>query len=230
MKLQKTLMQLMLILMPFSFIWAQSDMSQNKERRGPSFHIDIANSAVPDNFDMSRLSIYLQIMYDELQFIKIQDGFESNYEVTVIVYDDDEFQVDGKLWKETIFLNDYDQTNSRNDFSFTFTSLDLEPGKYKVAVSVQDLDTEISQGIKFDTKLRDFSKKKITASDIIFLKKVNFDSLGIKSITPELTNPYKGLTDPAFAYFEIYNPTGEPKAQIKYSIRGVNSKFEIKDE
>jgi len=229
MNLQKTLMLLMLILMPFSFIWAQADMSQGREKKGPSFHIDIANSAVPDNFEMSRLNIYLQIVYDELQFIKIQDGFEANYEVTVIIYDDDDFQVDGKLWKETIFLNDYDQTNSRDDFSLTFTSFDLEPGKFKIVVSVQDLDTQSSQGIKFDTKLRDFSKKKILASDVIFLSHVNYDSLGIKSITPVLTNPYKGLTSPAFVYFELYNPTGEPKAEINYTIRGVNSKFEIKD-
>ncbi|MBN2410355.1 GWxTD domain-containing protein [candidate division KSB1 bacterium] len=204
-------------------------MSQTLEKKGPSYNIDIANTAVPDNFDMSRLNIYFQIVYDELQFIKIQDGFEANYEVTVIVYDDDEFQVDGKLWKETIYLDDYDKTNSQNDFSFTFTSFDLDPDKYKIMVSVQDLETEKAQGIKFDTKLRDFSKNKVTASDIIFLKGVSYDSLGIKSITPELTNPYKGLTVPAYAYFEIYNPSGEPEAEINYTIRGLNSKFEIKD-
>ncbi len=229
MKLYSKIILLLLFLTPISFLWAQADMSQTTEAKGPSFHIDIANSATPDNFEMSRLNIYVQILYDELQFIKIQDGFEANYEVTVIVYDNDDFQVDGKLWKETIYLNDYDETNSQNDFSFTHTSLDLDPDKYKVVVSVQDLETEKAQGIKFDTQLRNFSKNKITASDIIFLKYVGYDSLGIKSITPELTNPYKGLTAPAWAYFEIYNPTGEPKAEINYTIKGVNSKFEIKD-
>jgi len=215
--------------MPLLNIWAQADMSQSKEKKGPSFHIDIANTAVPEKFNISRLNIYIQVVYDELQFIKIQDGFEANYEVTAIIYDNDNFQVDGKIWKETIYVNNYDQTNDRNIFNLTFTSFDLEPDKYKVMVSVQDVDTESSQGIKFDTKLIDFSKKKLQASDIIFLSGITFDSLGIKTITPVLTNPYKGLTKPAYMYFEIYNPTQETDAQINYTIKGINSKFEIKD-
>lgn len=226
----KHLIALILILVIAASTFAQVDMSQSKDNKGPEFHIDIANMAVPENDELSRLFIYVEVVYDELQFIKIQDGYEANYEITAVVFDKDNYQVDGKIWRETITVDTFDQTNNRNEFHQTRTKFDLEPKKYKLVVSVSDMDTEKSRAIRFNTELRKFPANKTFASDIVFLRSYTSDSLGIKTINPVLTNIHKGLVSPAFAYFEIYNPLGETEAQIEYKMKGVNSKTEIKDQ
>ncbi|HPG39358.1 MAG TPA: GWxTD domain-containing protein [bacterium] len=226
-------MQKLTLLTVFLLCWvvatgtlAQVDMNQSGDNKGPEFHIDVANMAVPTNNELSRLFIYIEVVYDELQFIKIQDGYEANYEITAVVFDKDNFQVDGKIWRETVTVNSYDQTNDRNIFHQTHTRFDLESKKYKIVVSVLDVDTEKSRAIRFNTELREFPTAKTSISDILFLREYTTDSLGIKSINPVLTNSHKGLITPAFAYLEIYNPTGETEAQIEYKIKGINTKFE----
>jgi GWxTD domain-containing protein len=213
-----------------SSVLGQTEMTQSVESRRPEVHIDANNVAPPSNFEHSRLNLYAEVMYDDLQFVKSDSGFEASYEIAVVIKDKDGEQVDGKIWKEDLLVDNFDETNSRDKFSLTYDSFDLEPGKYKVTVTLQDLESDNITKRDFDTALRDFSKKKLQVSDILIVKNIEYDSLGIKSIWPEVSDRWKGVSNNAFAYFEIYNPNLADEADAEYEIYGQNTKIRFRDK
>ena len=215
------------ILFPLSLLFAQAEM-QRESTEPISFYIDVVNLQVPNKPDMSRLNTYVQVRYDDLYFVKTDDGFESSYECTAVIYDEkDDFQVDGRIWKETVNVKTFDQTNDANTFASTFARFDVPPADYLMVLSVQDIESGNKHAIKFKIKARDFTEDPVTISQITFLSDIEYDSLGVKSITPVVSSRQKGLSSPAFAFFEIYNQTDAENAEIKYEIRGINTRFKL---
>ena len=207
----------------------QTEMTQRIESRRPQVHIDANNVASPSDYEHSRLNLYAEVMYDDLQFVKNDSGFAASYEIAVVIKDKDGDQVDGKIWKEELSVESFAETNAHDKFGFTFDSFDLEPDKYKVAVTLQDLESDNVTKVDFDVTLRDF-KKKLRISDILIVKNIEYDSLGIKSIWPEVTDRFKGVSTNAFAYFEIYNPNLADEADVEYEIFGQNTKIRIQNK
>jgi GWxTD domain-containing protein len=223
----KTLTALLLFLT--TYINAQVEMSNFSEHRGAHFHFNTATGVVPDNPELNRLSIYVEIRNDELQFIKTTEGYEASYEVSAVILDDDDDQVDGKIWKEEVSVENYNETNKREANSLSFETFDLSSGKYKVHLAVQDLETEVESKSNFKIEIKKFSQKKLGLSEITFLKNVEKDSLGIITIYPAVTTMQRGLEGNAQAYFEIYNPMLEKSAKIETEIFGRNTKNKIKN-
>ncbi len=212
----------------FSNAFAQAEMRNYDEVNGPRVNYDISNVAVPDHPELSRVNIYVEIQYDELQFVKMPKSYEASYETSVLFIDKDGDQADGKIWKKEVDVNQYDDTNKSDKFSYTHASFDLPPGSYKLAISVQDVETEKTNKSKTKIKLRDFSKDKLTLSDITFVKKGMPDSLGENTWQPVVTNLGKGLRGDVAASFEIYNPGESNDANIQYEILGENTKDKYK--
>ena len=216
------------LLAGFAISFAQPEMSRYAEREGPIFHFDLVNVTNPNDLAISRLKIITEIAYDELQFVKVGDGYEASYEVSAIIFDKDGDQADGKIWKQEVFVTEYDQTNKREVFDLTERDFDLEPGKYKVSVSLQDLETNRSNSVNKTIKLKDFTGEKLQLSDIQYGSNVVFDSVGIKSFKPQVTDPFKGLKGNVYAIFEICDPRQSGEATIKYEIRGERTKEKIR--
>ncbi len=217
-----------LIFISMSTIWAQAEMGRGVETKGPAFHDDIVALAVPDDFSMNRLNVYVEVAYDELQFVKLEDGYQASYEISVVIFDQDGEQENGKIWKQTVSVQDYDQTNKQGIFDLSDEQFDLKPATYDVIVTLQDLETTFASKHKHTVHLRDFSKRNLALSSITFAK-VTEDSLGVKSIRPEVTDPLKGLGQEIFAYFEIYHSHSGDQATLEYRISGERTKTRIEE-
>jgi len=194
----------------------------------PKFHFDVINSAPPENFDQSRLTILLEVVYDELLFIKIADGFEATYEMTAVILKGND-QVAGKIWEETVRVDDYQRTNSRSDVSLSNQVFDVEPGKYKVRINFNDTQSKEKFKAEAEVKANDFSENHLSAGAFTFARKVEFEDDKVKSILPDVTNPYKGLSGPSNVYFEIYNPENVDSVQVNYKAEGQSSSSGYKD-
>ncbi len=180
----------------------------------PLFHHDLVIKAANETLKLARIDIFAEVLYDDLQFVKTAEDFEANYELSAVLMQGND-QVDGKIWKETVVVDSYDRTNSRGDISLTYASFnDVEPGKYKVILSYEDLESSQTYSIEQKIKVEDFSKPAISGSSITFARKVEIENNQIKSIFPEVTNTYKGLGAPSYAYFEVYNPKGYQTGQV----------------
>lgn len=212
-----------LLLVPV--LWGQTELERTTESR--MFFYDIINSKSPENPDLSRMAIIIEMVYDDLQFIKVKDGFEAQYEVTIAV-DKKGNQVTGDLWDETVTVNTFELTNSRRNVSLTNGVFDIKPGKYKVRIFLKDYQREEKFEAEAKVKLQKFADDQISAGGLAFARQINRTLEGnIQSIVPEVTNQYKGLGRNSKVYFEVYNPNNLDSVDIHYEIEGKNTETQI---
>ncbi len=208
---------------------AQVEMKQSQLYDLPTFHYDLVNVASPDA-TLSRLQLYLKIAFDELQFILSDEGFQARYEVSVVIYDQNGNQVDGKTQEEEVRVDSFDMTNSRLAYSVSYLKFDLEPGRYKIAIGLTDIETQKKRTIKDEFKLSDFTEKKLMVSNISLVRNLQVDSLGVKSYFPEIASCIKDVTDQLFVYFEIYSQSEDDEQfEISYTVKNMRGKEIIKN-
>jgi len=208
----------------------QVEMSAPVEVNGPLFHLDVVGNMEADSSAQSQINLYIEILYDDLQFVKLGEGFEASYEVSAVILDDDDDQVGGSIWKNTVYVQEYDGTNSREDYSLTYRSFPVEPGTYKLSIGVQDLETNRMTKQEAKVKIRDFAGKDLSVSDILFVSDLSVDPEGDRHVKPQVTNRTKGLRSPTFAYFEIYHQDQAGEAEVKVDIQGERTKTRLKKE
>ena len=163
---------------------AQVEMMQSQFYDLPTFHYDLVNVVSPDA-KLSRLQLYLKIAFDELQFTLSDETYEASYEVSVVIYDQNGNQIDGKIQEEEVKVDNFDLTNSRLTYNVSYLKFDLEPGRYKISIGLTDIETKKKRTIKDEFKLRDFTEKKLMVSDMSLVRNLQVDSLGVKSYFPE---------------------------------------------
>ena len=171
---------------------------------------------------MSRLNLYTEISYDNLQFIKRNELYEANYEISVIIYDRDGDQVDGKVWQKQITVDSYDATNSQHDYSFDNSFFHLEPGDYEIVLGFTDANTKQTHTLKQKERLKDFSSRSFSLSDVTMTENIEVDSLGVKSIKPVIPGYIRTTGTNLFIYFEIYTDTILDR-DLEYTYKIINA-------
>lgn len=217
------------IMLPWFLVYqheviAQAEMVQSQIYDLPTFHYDLVNVISPDP-DLSRLQVYLKIAFDELQFTISDQQFQANYEISVVIYDKDGNQIDGQIQEEELKADNFNLTNSRQAYGISYLKFDMEPGKYKISISLADVETNKKRTVKDEFQLRDFSEKKLMVSELSLVRNIMIDSLGVKSFQPDVANCIKDLTEQLYVYFEIYSRSEKDEQfQISYSIKDVKRK------
>jgi GWxTD domain-containing protein len=117
-----------------------------------------------------RVYLFVELMYDILQFTVDKNVYQANFETELIFADEKTDATFSQIWESSFSLTNYTLTNSRQKFFLTFDSLNLPPGNYDVSFRYQDLQGK--QNIPFKFKLQLPEKKKITVSSPLF---VNLD-------------------------------------------------------
>ncbi len=197
---------------------AQTELSRAHQSDVPLFHFDIVKKASLQDSSLGQLDITTKIAYDELQFTKGELGFNANYEITVVIYDDDKNQVDGTIWQKDVAVQQYEMTNSRNDFSYSEASFQVEPGEYEISVGLTDMDSRQKANKKESIIIPDYLGSVIGISDIIFARSVTSDSLGNLSIIPEVTDATSGVGNELFAIYEVYTDSSVNEVNVFYEI------------
>ncbi|MBN1480386.1 GWxTD domain-containing protein [candidate division KSB1 bacterium] len=190
----------------------------------PLFHYDIVAHAAMESLSSGRIDIFIEVVYDDVQFRKNDDTYQASYELSAIILDGRD-QVDGDLWKESLSVDAYEKTNSRRDIDLSHKVFRLDPGKYTVKLGFEDLESGQMYESEEKIVIDDYSKPPISGSEITFARKIEMENGRVKSIFPEVTTNYKGLGYPAFAYFEIYNPQRADEASVSVQISGENTGY-----
>ncbi len=199
---------------------AQVEFSTMQEQNGPDFHVDLVNTAVGPASHLSRLNVYLEIVYDELQFVKKEENFEATYEISVTIMDKDDDQADGEIWKELATATSFDMTNERTRLSQSHRHFDLEPGHYKVNIAVQDNETHRGSTRSLSIDLRDYQESTMRGSDILLVSEMQRDSTGAISIRPQVSDATKGIVDSTQAFFEVYCENPPQELTVSYELAG----------
>lgn len=195
----------------------------------PIFQLDTVNLAAGDP-QFSRLNIYIKITYDELQFIKpSKDKFMAQYETTITVLDKNGKKVDKKSFKDEVFVNTIDETNSTIQFQLKKVSFDMPPGSYQIVVDLEDLETQKTSQIKTPVKLDEYLEDELGVSGILYLDNLMQDENGQYVFEPRISNIKRGYY-PVIAYFEIYNVPKDDSFFVKYQLHDEEENIIFKDE
>jgi GWxTD domain-containing protein len=114
------------------------------------------------------ITIAYAVSYDELLFLKTDEGYRARFEVTAILYNEDGDQVTGDSWRREVRVAKYEETNSRRMTVKEELTLKALPGKYRLKVELNSLDTRSSGTIETMVEVPQISREGITLGPIVF--------------------------------------------------------------
>lgn len=208
--------------------WGQAEMSGFRDDAVPVFHFDVVNVASPVDTNLSRLNVYVKIAHDELSFVKTDSGYLAQYEISMVLFDEQGEQAAGSIIPRHILVQDYDATNSRTDFDITEASFDVKPSEYRLAIGLMDMETRKTGNRKTKVAARDFHNLPLAVSGVTLVSSVEEDSTGIIDYRPEVSDAQQGVKRGLHAYFEIYSRTNSDSVKIDYTIRNSQNETVLK--
>ena len=181
------------------------------------YYQDFVNMA-SDKPGLSRVDVYIQVPYKNVQFVKSSQGFTAKYSITASVFDSSKKKlIVEKTWNETINVIDFNMASSKENYSLSKRSFDLAPGVYSVRTLLQDKDSK-QQAIGENVfKVRSFDKN-ISLSDILMISKFD-SSQGKNAIIPNISRNIPTSKDRVKFYFEVYSKDStEGNRTFEYSV------------
>jgi GWxTD domain-containing protein len=130
---------------------------------------------------LPELYLSAEIQNDRLQFVKKDDAYETDYQISVIIRREKE-TLFKQNWEETEELKDFEQTNSKEIYQYKVYRLDLsmqdrqnlrQPGEYECIFQVLDLTSEKSYKSMRKFKLDDEHPDEFRTGPVNFLKSSN---------------------------------------------------------
>jgi GWxTD domain-containing protein len=161
-------------------------------------------NAGSDKPGLSRVDVFIQVPYKNVNFIKSNQGFTSKYSMTVSVFDSLKKQlIVEKTWNETIDVIDFTMTTSKDNYKLSRKSFDVAPGTYTIRTMLQDKDSKQEAVGENRFVVRDYNKE-ISLSDILMISKYD-SSQGRNEIIPNISRNIPTSKDRVKFYYEVYS-------------------------
>ncbi len=213
----KTLIKIFLLMMIFQSVWAQVEIADKPDetRSLPKFYHNYLNFYSPDS-GKTRVDAFIQVPYNQIQFVKSDKGFTASYTVTVSIFNEDRDKlIVEKVWNEEVNEKDFEQTNSKNNYNLSFKSFFLAPGKYTIRSAVEDKESKKEYSIEDPFTVRTLDGN-ISLSDIILISKVS-NTGDAKKILPNVSGNVATQKDGVPIFFEAYSKAPED-VKLQYII------------
>lgn len=199
---KKLFMLVLLLIVNFS-LQAQ-DMQEEEQPTRAKYYQDFLNFA-SDNPSNTRLDVFIQVPYKEVQFVISDKGYTASYTVTISIYDENKDKlISDKVWTEKIDAFEFDNTNAKGNFNLSMRSFYLKPGKYFIRTSVEDKESKKSFSAESMYTVKDFSKNDINISDIMIISKQTPGENSNK-IIPNISRNVSAQKEGVPLFFEVYS-------------------------
>ena len=195
----------------------------------PHFYYDIVTLAAKDT-GMSLMRLSAKIAYDELQFIRVEDRYQADYEVSVTVLDQNGDQADGKVLSKTITAYDFEKTNSHKDYDLSQCEFTLHPGTYDIILGMMDKDARKTGRQKTQVIVPDYSIAPLDISDILLVDYAIIDSTGDLITRPNVLSNYGDEQVSLYLWMEIYNRNRIDSVKVIYRIKNLKGEELRKQE
>lgn len=223
---------LLLVLFILSLLKVDAQNFSNREQKKSSteavYYQDLLNFN-SDKPGMTKVDVYIQVPYKNLQFVKSNVGFTAKYSVTASVFDSSKSKlIVEKTWNETINVIDYTSATSKDNYNLSKRSFELTPGTYSVRTMLEDKDSKQEAVGENIFVVRDLNQK-ISFSDVLLISKTEVKS-GKNEIIPNVSRNFASSTSRISFYCEVYlNDSVETRKSFEYSILNSDNKV-IKKE
>ncbi len=185
----------------------------------PKYYIDFLNFKESDN-NKTRLDIFVQVPYTEIQFVKSANNFTASYSVTISVFDEEKSKlIVEKTWFEKLESQKFDQTISKDNYNLSLRSFELEPGKYLIRSMVEDQDSRKETAFENIVNVKSFTSLP-SISDVMLIAKET-EANGNRKILPNVSRNVVAQKDGMSFFFEVYSDSAQP-LKIEYVIKDKN--------
>ncbi|NIR47622.1 hypothetical protein GWO43_04130 [candidate division KSB1 bacterium] len=181
-------------------------MKSNGE--GPQFVLDYISWLGSER--QTTVKFYVQIAYDELQFIRHEERFQASYDFEFFIYDGEDNLLKRNVLHD-VFEVDSFETQSRTKARIFPVVYPLEPRKYRLKAVITDLETNKTSKIEAFFLPRDFHSQNLQISEIQLCTKIEPgepELLWARNNLYLLPNIFRTLAynrHDLYVYFEIYN-------------------------
>lgn len=203
----------------------RSGFKGSKQMFGPSLFSYDTYCFLSDDYERSRLDVYVAFANDILQFVKEKQGyFVASYDLSVSVFDKKGNLIDEKSVPKNIVVRKFERTNNTylsNHHKFSF---DIIPGKYKLVLNLTDNDTQKNLVREKKLDVDGFGLENALISEILFSNQIITNSNAtIKEIIPNLDRKFSDPDSSFWAYFEMYPKTQSDSITLHLSIIDANN-------
>ena len=210
---------ILLALLFISSIFGQEDKNDKISNDRVKYYEDFLNFA---GVKKTRLDIFIQVPFKEIQFVKAENGYEGGYSVIVSVYEEDKTTlVQEKLWNENINIKSSNDLSSGVNYNLSYRSFELSPAKYFIKTVVTDKDSRQEfPSLKYFV-VKDFTHKPSMSDLMIVSSKtvVNGNNKIVPNVSSNIINSGKGID----IFYEIYSDSADTK-ELEYVIIDDNKK------
>jgi len=182
----------------------------------PSFYYDLVTIATDSG--KTQMNVFIKVAFDELQFTQEGEKYFAKYEISGILLDKKGNQVDGILRTIELSVDDFRQTNSAEDFSFSQLKFVLPPGEYELRIAIMDADSKKTRTHKMDVNLADYNERPLDVSTLLFVDEIVTDSTGQDVIVPNVLKNYGDSQKSLYVWYEIYNRMKQDSIYMSYKI------------
>lgn len=201
----KTLIKIFLLVLIFQSVKAQVEIGDKPDETSslPKFYHDFLNFNSPDS-GKTRVDAFIQVPYNQVQFVKSDKGFTASYTVTVSIFNENKDKlIVEKVWNEEVNEKDFEQTNSKNNYNLSFKSFYLPPGKYTIRSAIDDKESQKEYSTEEPFTVRTLEGK-ISLSDVILISKIS-NTGDAKKILPNVSGNVATQKDGVPIFFEAYS-------------------------
>jgi GWxTD domain-containing protein len=180
--------------------------SQSEESKNfvvPNFYMEaLANKSTLAG--QTRLDVYLQVPFSNVQFVRKDTLFTASYTLTLTVFDENKENIFyDQNWVEKLQTSDFEEANSPFSANYSQRSIDLKPGKYTLYCSLEDMDSKKLTFSEAPLTVRGFSDT-LEISDALLIEQIVKDKEGDQLI-PNVSRVITNKTTQVPAYFEVYS-------------------------
>ncbi|MHB8579774.1 MAG: GWxTD domain-containing protein [Ignavibacteriaceae bacterium] len=213
----KIFFTLLLFILGFNITQAQIEdaTEQNAFNNSPKFYEDLLNYS-SGNQNTARVDVFIDVPYPTFQFVKNDSGFTCSYSVSVSVFNKDKNKlIEEKKWTDKLFVNEFNQTISKNNYNLNLKSFYLTPGKYFIRTAVDDKESKSEYPLEIFFNVRDMLAAPVSISDIMLLEKRTGEI--DKRIIPNVSGNVASLKNGLPIFYEVYSVSAQ-KLTISYEI------------
>lgn len=203
-------------------IYAQVENANVKVQTQPNYYQDFLNFS-SRNSDITRIDVFIQVPYSEVQFVLKNNEFIANYSISISLYDEEKEKLFvEKTWSEQLKASDFRQTTSKNNFNLSLRSFELKPGNYFIRTSVEDKESSRNYVSENILVVRDMSSD-FALSDIMLLAK-SVDQDSSNKILPNISRNVPASATGIPIFMEVYS---DKKRDVKFEYSVLDDKKTI---
>ena len=162
--------------------------------------------------------VLVEVMNDMLLFVRDKGKFRASMELTLTISDKKHDTLTRKVKHVSREVDDFEPTNSKRDFVVTPFSLELDPGKYKVKVQLEDLESRQRRSVEKEVILAKSAGDLIDISDIILACSSQLDTAGHLPIYLTVSGLVSKPSASLYCFFDLKRWSVSGDCQIRLSV------------